>query len=101
MKKAQGLSLEIIIIAAISLFVLIVLLVIFRVQIFGGAEKYTKIGESAEQDIKGEKCASFIAVRQCSKDKPSEDYEWTDLGKKNCGAEEKCWERGVLREIKK
>jgi hypothetical protein len=96
-KKAQGLSLQVIIIAAISLVVLIILIIIFRQQISIGSKRYLDIGQSAEDEVKGEKCTSFITARQCSTDAPSEDFEWVDVGKKDC-KEGSCWERGEKKE---
>ena len=97
-KKAQGLSLQVIIIAAISIVVLIVLIIIFRQQISIGSKRYLDIGQSAEDEVKGETCTSFITARQCSVDAPSEDFEWVDVGKKKCPKEETCWERGNKKE---
>jgi len=96
-KKAQGLSLQVIIIAALSLVVLVILIIIFRQQIGTGAKRYTDIGQSAEDEVKGEKCISFITARQCSTDAPSEDFGWIDVGKKDCKTGS-CWERGEKKE---
>jgi len=64
MKRAQGLPINTIVIAALGLLVLVILAFVIRNQIAQGTKKYTEIGKEAE--IKADKCASIILNRACN-----------------------------------
>ena len=65
--KAQGLSLNMIIVAALVLIVLVIVAVIFRTQILHYAKGYRNIGDQAIAGANGTMCSSFFSTdRYCS-----------------------------------
>ena len=64
MKKGQGMSVQTVVMIVLGLIVLVILVMVVRQQVTGGAKKYTEIGKEAT--IKADKCGSFILGRSCS-----------------------------------
>lgn len=97
-KRAQGLSLNMIIVAAIGLIVLIIIAVIFREHIVSYSKGYKETADKAIESAEGERCVSLFSTttRKCSENAPDEGWKeitlekdkWTD-----CKENEKCWEK--------
>ena len=98
-KRGQGLSLNVIIVAAIGLFVLIILAIIFRQHIGSYVKGYKETADEAIGAAKGERCKSFLSdtTRKCSDVNP-EVGKWRKVisggGWEDCdeNKNEECWE---------
>ena len=99
MKKAQGLSLDFVIIAAIGLLVLIIIGYIFVSHSTRYSKDYTDVSNKAVESAQGNQCKAFFtgANRKCSADKPAEgEWEAADGEWEDCLTGEQCY-----REIKR
>ena len=97
-KKAQGLSLNMIIIAVLGLIVLVIIAVIFRSHILAYSKGYKDTADKAISSADGEKCISILSSlnRKCSEDSPGQDWGEVPLEKEkwaDCKEKEKCWEK--------
>ena len=77
MKKRGDLSIQVIVIAALSLVVLFILLSVFNTQIRNSVKSYFKLGEQAEEQAKGDRCTSALGNNFCAQGTscPSESTE--------------------------
>jgi hypothetical protein len=64
MKKGE-LAINWIVVAALALFMLLILMFIFGTQVGDFAEKYMSFGNQIDEARKGESCASFLDGRDC------------------------------------
>lgn len=97
-KKAQGLSLNMIIVAAIGFIVLIIVAIIFRTQIIDFANKYRDTADKTIESAEGERCVTFFTTRICSADSPQPSEEWKKISPEkekwtDCKENEECWEK--------
>jgi len=93
-KKGEGLSLSMIIIAALGLIVLIIVAAIFRTHIRDYSEGYKKTANNAVESAGGS-CGSFFSTEfKCSKEAPA-DTGWALAPEegKCADQEEKCWKK--------
>jgi len=99
-KKRAGLSINMIIVAALGLIVLVIVAFIFRTQVIDYASKYTQTADSAVKSAEGKTCATLFSTRKCSANKPTPG-EWTPVSGEwtDCGKDKKCWEE-VEKETK-
>lgn len=98
MRKAQGLSINTIVIAALALVVLVLLIMVVQTQLRKGTQRYLNISGSAEQEAKSKDiCETMFALHSrrcataCGGDFPVElPGSWTDCtsakGTKCCQA---------------
>lgn len=96
MQKKGDISLETIIVAALVLFVLVVVIAIFSSHIKEYAKGFFGIGKEAEWEAKGVRCVTIMGTRGCYQNSCPTEYEevpepadkWkdcdTDKGKKCC-----------------
>lgn len=97
-KRAQGLSLNMIIVAAIGFIVLVIVAIIFRTQIIDYANKYRDTADRTIESAEGGSCVSLFSTttRKCSEKAPSEEWKEVTLEKDkwtDCKENEKCWEK--------
>ena len=95
-KRAEGLSINMIIIAALGLIVLIIVAVIFRTQIFHYSKGYTDTANKAIESAEGQRCTSLFSMgtRKCSSTPPGTEWKKIDPAKdKWIDCENTCWEK--------
>jgi hypothetical protein len=86
MRKAQGLSINTIVIAALALVVLILLILVVRTQLQKGTQKYIDISGTAEKEAKSKDiCETMFALHTrkcvsgaCPKDFVALPGSWAD-----------------------
>lgn len=86
MRKAQGLSINTIVIAALALVVLVLLILVVRTQLQKGTQKYIDISGTAEKEAKAKDiCETMFALhtRKCIAGSCPKDFiqlpgDWTD-----------------------
>ena len=93
-KKAMGLSINTIIIAALGLIVLVIIAFIFRTQV---GEYVRGYGETADKAIKSadeNNCERLFAdvTRKCSANSLESETDWTEIPGKKCPTNQKCYE---------
>jgi len=95
-KRAEGLPLNMIIIAAIGLIVLVVVVIIFKTSVGSSAKGYKETADKAIQSAEGERCQTFFSTRRCSTNSPEPIIEWRKVNPtkdKWSDCNENCWER--------
>ena len=82
MKRKGDLSIQTIVIAALSMIVLLILIFIFKDQIGNLAGGFRNAGDSARGNINGTRCQSLIGNRYCnpsSSTYPTSTYNWDTI----------------------
>lgn len=103
-KRAQGLSIEYVIIAAIGFIVLVIIAIIFRTHSTRYSKGYSDTADSAIESAKGERCQALFMeeTRRCSASPPTDgtwqivEGKWTD-----CKENENCYTLITSTEPKK
>lgn len=92
MNKKGDISINTIVVAALSITVLIIMIFIFRNQIGNISGGFTTIGSDAKQNINGTKCESILGDKVCGEDKSNYDnkYDLVLLPKPNGGKWTDC-----------
>jgi len=96
-KRAAGLSMDIIIIAAIGFMVLIIVAAIFKGQSSRYSKGYSDVAEEAIKTAEGNTCAALFAgeTRKCFADGPPKEGNWDSTpvpGEwEDCKPDKKCY----------
>jgi hypothetical protein len=81
MKRGQGLSINTIVIAALSLVVLVILIFVVRTQLQKGTQKYTGITKEAETEARAKDiCETLFALKSRVCMPSCDQQKFTDLG---------------------
>jgi len=99
MKKGD-LSINTVVIAALAIFVLVVLIIVFNTQIRKGAFEYFNIQDDAASAAKGNKCVTILSAGTHKCVTGSCESTWMELspsdpdaGWKDCGPTRVCCEK--------
>ncbi len=95
MRKAQGLSINTIVIAALALVVLFLLIMVVRTQLQKGTQRYLNISGSAEQEAKSKDiCETMFALhtRKCVAGGCPKDFIPLPSGWSDCKDGKTCCE---------
>jgi len=92
MKKGQGMSINVLVMAVLGIVVLIIIIMVVRNQITEGSARFTAIGEKA--DIGSlDKCDNIILGRSCVPQNQCQGGASRIMGTLDCGTEI-CCQRG-------